>query len=102
MNTCDIREYLNNILLGNPEEIIDDLFISEDAFFFIVNFMNENEEDYLYAIDKSLIFNLWGLLGHHVRVYTNSNESSCNFTYRMSHKKYKEILQEIEERREKE
>lgn len=32
MNTCDIREYFDNILLGNPEEIIDNLSIIEDHF----------------------------------------------------------------------
>ena len=42
MNTCDIREYFDNILLGNPEEIIDNLSIIEDHFFYVVNFINEN------------------------------------------------------------
>lgn len=99
MNTCDIREYFNNILLGNPEEIIDNLSIIEDHFFYVVNFINENNEDYIYSIDKSLIFNLWGLLGHHVRVYLNNEEHNYKFTYRISHKKYKKILQEIKERK---
>lgn len=33
MNTCDIREYFDNIFLGNPEEIIDNLSIIEDHYF---------------------------------------------------------------------
>lgn len=102
MNTCDIREYFDNILLGNPEEIIDNLSIIEDYFFYVVNFTNENNEDYIYSIDKSLIFNLWGLLGHHVRVYLNNEEHNYKFAYRISHKKYKKILQEIKERKEQE
>lgn len=102
MNTCDIREYFDNILLGNPEEIIDNLSIIEDHFFYVINFTNENNEDYIYGIDKSLIFNLWGLLGHHVRVYLNNEEHNYKLTYRISHKKYKKILQEIKERKEQE
>ena len=50
MNTYDIREYFDNILLGNPEEIIDNLSIIEDHFFYVVNFINENNEDYIYSI----------------------------------------------------
>ena len=43
MNTCDIREYFDNIFLGNPEEIIDNLSIIEDHFFYVINFTNENK-----------------------------------------------------------
>ena len=52
MNTCDIREYFDNILLGNPEEIIDNLSIIEDHFFYVVNFINENGGEVFYITNR--------------------------------------------------